>query len=142
MAFQTRTQWGLGSGGDDWRKDAACRPGRNVNPEWFFNDRRGIDAVVFDVAAKRVCGRCEVVEECLKFAMESGEAFGVFGGLTPDERKSMRTRPRTVLRDTCRKDLHRMEGDNVGWSSGGRFCRACRAESMKDWHAKRAAVSS
>jgi WhiB family transcriptional regulator, redox-sensing transcriptional regulator len=143
MAYQTRTSWGLDSRGGDWRENAACRPGGNVNPEWFFNDRRGEDAVVFDRAAKRICGICDLVDDCLEFAVERREVFGVFGGLTPDERRSlMRAEGRSLLREECRSGRHRMEGDNVGWSRGGRFCKACRVVTMRDWHAKRAAVSS
>jgi WhiB family redox-sensing transcriptional regulator len=40
-------------------------------------------------AALAVCRRCLVVDECLAFALEHGEA-GVWGGTTEGERREMR----------------------------------------------------
>jgi WhiB family redox-sensing transcriptional regulator len=40
-------------------------------------------------AALAVCQRCPVIEECLAFALEHGEA-GVWGGTTEAERREMR----------------------------------------------------
>lgn len=45
-------------------------------------------------AAKSVCKRCAVREECLEFAIEVDERFGVWGGLTPQERRSLVARKR------------------------------------------------
>lgn len=38
--------------------------------------------------AKRICERCAVQEKCLDWAIEHGEKHGVWGGMTPDERKA------------------------------------------------------
>lgn len=38
--------------------------------------------------AKRVCARCPVQEECLSWAIENGEQWGIWGGKTPEERKA------------------------------------------------------
>lgn len=40
--------------------------------------------------AKKLCGMCPVQDTCLAYAMEANEPEGVWGGLTPDERKKMR----------------------------------------------------
>jgi WhiB family redox-sensing transcriptional regulator len=48
--------------------------------------------------AKAVCGRCKVVETCLDWAMESGQVFGVWGGLSEDERRALKRRKARVLR--------------------------------------------
>lgn len=36
---------------------------------------------------KRVCARCPVWRECLENATENNETWGMWGGLTPQERK-------------------------------------------------------
>ena len=42
--------------------------------------------------AKAVCRSCEVVDTCLKWAMESGQDSGVWGGMSEDERRAMKRR--------------------------------------------------
>lgn len=73
----------------NWRARAACREGQGVDPEIFFplGDmwRAGEDA-----QAKAVCKRCPVVAECLDWALETGEPWGVAGGLTEVERQVLR----------------------------------------------------
>lgn len=43
-------------------------------------------------AARQVCHRCPVRENCLSEALARGEKHGVWGGTTEDERRSMRRR--------------------------------------------------
>jgi len=40
--------------------------------------------------AKAVCGRCPAADACLDAAIASGERYGVWGGLTFDERITFR----------------------------------------------------
>lgn len=40
--------------------------------------------------AKRVCAVCPVQTECLEFSIETGERFGVWGGLSPLQRRYVR----------------------------------------------------
>ena len=42
--------------------------------------------------AKAVCRRCPVVDECLRWALESGQDAGVWGGLSEDERRALKRR--------------------------------------------------
>lgn len=42
------------------------------------------------VAAKRVCAGCPVREICRGYALENGEEFGIWGGLSEVERKQIR----------------------------------------------------
>lgn len=54
-------------------------------PEAFDDERRVEDA-------KLICAGCPVRECCLAYAMDS-EEYGVWGGLTPEERDATRGRP-------------------------------------------------
>lgn len=40
-------------------------------------------------AAKALCGDCPIREQCLEFALANNEAYGIWGGLTPQERNSI-----------------------------------------------------
>jgi WhiB family transcriptional regulator, redox-sensing transcriptional regulator len=68
-----------------WRLRAACR---DADPALFFPERNQSAK-----PAKRICAECPVREQCLAFAVASGERFGVFGGLAERERHGMGTRP-------------------------------------------------
>jgi len=66
-----------------WRSAAACR---SCDPDLFFplsSSGPGIEQVA---QAKQVCARCPVRRECLAFALRTGQAYGVWGGLTEQER--------------------------------------------------------
>jgi WhiB family redox-sensing transcriptional regulator len=42
--------------------------------------------------AKAICRRCDVREQCLSWALESGQDHGVWGGLSEDERRALKRR--------------------------------------------------
>lgn len=46
-------------------------------------------------AAKRLCSGCPVKVECQRYAMENREPYGVWGGLTENERHRLKGRSRT-----------------------------------------------
>jgi WhiB family transcriptional regulator, redox-sensing transcriptional regulator len=68
----------------DWRDSALCA---QTDPEIFFPDKG--ESVT---AAKRVCAACEVRAECLQEALDRGERFGVWGGLSERERRTLTAR--------------------------------------------------
>jgi WhiB family transcriptional regulator, redox-sensing transcriptional regulator len=72
-----------------WRNRSACR---DENPELFFPIGSSLAAHRQIEWAKNVCHRCEVVEACLSWAMESGQDAGVSGGMSEDERHALRRR--------------------------------------------------
>ena len=74
-----------------WRDRAACL---GVNPELFFPTGDTGSALLQLEAAKAVCRRCVVAETCLKWAMESGQDAGVWGGLSEEERYALKRRAR------------------------------------------------
>lgn len=51
--------------------------------------RRNVDARA-EAAAKAVCAGCEVRAECLQYALDNNERFGVWGGASESERAAMR----------------------------------------------------
>ena len=78
-----------------WRTRAACL---DVDPELFFPIGHNDPALLQIEDAQVVCRRCEVVETCLKWAIESGQDAGVWGGLSEDERRALRRRNARALR--------------------------------------------
>jgi WhiB family transcriptional regulator, redox-sensing transcriptional regulator len=80
----------------DWRHVAACR---DEDPELFFPIGTTGPALLQVERAKAVCGRCTVVDACLDWALASGQDTGVWGGMSEDERLTLkRSRLRTPLR--------------------------------------------
>ncbi|MGP3979398.1 WhiB family transcriptional regulator [Streptomyces sp. 8N114] len=60
---------------------AACK---DTSTDLFFSDGR--EEIV---VAKEICNSCPVRIRCLDRALANGERFGIFGGLTPDERSEL-----------------------------------------------------
>ncbi|MEU9376832.1 WhiB family transcriptional regulator [Streptomyces sp. NPDC048255] len=71
-----------------WQSRAACR---DLGTSRFFHPagERGEDREERDAAAKRVCAGCPVRAACLEHALRSREPFGVWGGLTEEERRAL-----------------------------------------------------
>lgn len=66
---------------EKWRKKAACA---DIPRTAFFP--RGRSSTKEALAA---CARCEVVNECLKYALDNQISFGIWGGKTEAQRKKM-----------------------------------------------------
>ena len=74
-------------GGDDeteWHDKALCA---QTDPEAFFPEKGGSTR-----EAKRICESCGVRQECLEYALENDERFGIWGGLSERERRRLRKR--------------------------------------------------
>ena len=67
----------------EWIADAPCS---QADPELFFPEphERAIVAL-----AKQVCAACPVRQECLEWALDRGEKFGIYGGLTSTQRRKV-----------------------------------------------------
>jgi WhiB family redox-sensing transcriptional regulator len=66
---------------------------RDEDPELFFPIGTARPALAQVERARAVCSGCPVRDECLQWALSTGQAAGVWGGLTPDERRALRRRP-------------------------------------------------
>ncbi|HYB19095.1 MAG TPA: WhiB family transcriptional regulator [Streptosporangiaceae bacterium] len=73
----------------DWRHEAACR---EVDPELFFPIGNSGPALLQIEEAKQVCRRCSVMDDCLQWAIDSGQDAGVWGGMSEDERRALKRR--------------------------------------------------
>ena len=73
----------------NWRDRAACV---GVDPELFFPTGDSGPALVQLEKAKSYCRRCEVAEPCLRWAIDSGQDSGVWGGMSEEERRTFRRR--------------------------------------------------
>lgn len=72
----------------NWRDRANCL---GTDTDEFYPEKGGSTAI-----AKRICDRCEVTAECLRYALDHNER-GVWGGLSENERKALKKR-RTATR--------------------------------------------
>ena len=64
----------------EWQEKAACV--RVADPDrTFFRGEAG--------AARRYCNKCPVRQECLDFSVRLQIEYGVWGGLTAQQRRSM-----------------------------------------------------
>lgn len=81
MATEPRRSW---QGKRDWRDDAACA---SLDGDIMFPSDKDVDGIA---AAKAICAGCPVADDCLRYALETRAAHGVWGGTTPDERRQAR----------------------------------------------------
>ena len=70
----------------------------NADPELFYPDGPVAERRLATKAAKAICAECPVREKCLRVALATDEAHGVWGGLTADERRRMAGKTKTTWR--------------------------------------------
>jgi len=69
-----------------WQEQGACR---SVDPTWFFHpqNERGLPRIRRDRRAKAVCATCSVRLDCADYAIRAREPYGVWGGLSEEDRE-------------------------------------------------------
>jgi WhiB family redox-sensing transcriptional regulator len=73
-------------------KQAACA---TTEPELFFPLYTvGGNGELHEALAKQVCQRCPIRNECLEFALHTGDDWAILGGMTPAERRALKRRNR------------------------------------------------
>jgi len=72
----------LGPDGLVWWDSANCL---GADADMFFSERGDATA-----KAKKICGACLVQVECLDFAVETVQRWGIWGGMTERERRPIR----------------------------------------------------
>jgi len=74
---------------ESWAARGACR---QSDPDLFFPVAARGPALRQLARAKSVCERCPVRVQCLEYALQSGQSFGVWGGASEEERRLMHRR--------------------------------------------------
>lgn len=72
-----------------WQDVSACK---GMDPTTFFGPEHPETVKEKrdrEEAAKAVCETCPVKRECLEYALEAREGYGIWGGLTELERKAL-----------------------------------------------------
>jgi WhiB family redox-sensing transcriptional regulator len=59
-------------------------------PDLFFGDSAIGAAQADNRMAKELCQKCPIINDCLTYALEAKEEWGVWGGMTYQERKRLR----------------------------------------------------
>ena len=93
---------------DRWEDHALCK-GEDIDlffEPWNHEDR-----------AKTTCYSCVVQDQCLLFAVQNGIWDGIWGGMTPDERKLW-----------ARKNRLARHGTLTGYTTDGCRCENCKKE--------------
>lgn len=72
-----------------WQAQAACR---GMEASVFFSPHyeRGDSRRHRERRAQAICRECPVLDRCAAFAVHTGQAFGVWGGLTEADRRHTR----------------------------------------------------
>ena len=65
-----------------WMLEARCL---DADPEAFFPEKGGSTR-----EAKRICAICPVQRDCLAYALDNDERFGIWGGMSERERRRLK----------------------------------------------------
>jgi WhiB family redox-sensing transcriptional regulator len=76
----------FGACSETWQRDAACR---NLGSSLFFapDGERASARRHREAAAKAVCAGCPVQLPCALYALATRQRYGMWGGLTEDDRR-------------------------------------------------------
>ena len=77
-----------------WTTDASCR--EETSAAFFFPGGDRGQTLAMTNAAKKVCGGCPVRVDCLLYATETEQEYGVWGGATEPEHRRLRRKLRTA----------------------------------------------
>jgi WhiB family redox-sensing transcriptional regulator len=96
-----------------WKEDAACR---TKDPAIFFPDGHSggrprsdgtqIKMTIHYGPALTICEDCPVKLHCLKFALETNERHGVWGGMTPNQRRDLGATKRKRLLERVKMQIN------------------------------------
>jgi WhiB family transcriptional regulator, redox-sensing transcriptional regulator len=84
----------------DWQRLGACHDGVSWIHFYSVDGERPHEKAEREATAKALCAGCPVAAECLDHAMSRSDKFGIWGGMSEDERDSeRRRRQRRALRE-------------------------------------------
>jgi WhiB family redox-sensing transcriptional regulator len=72
----------------EWQYDGLCM---GLESSVFFSPdaERGAAKLMRERRAKAICAECPVIEQCRDHALSAREAYGVWGGLSADDRAEL-----------------------------------------------------
>ena len=73
----------------EWREKGTCW-GKTTSPEndYWYPEEDDPDKANKILIAKTYCNSCPVKKKCLKFSISNEEEYGIWGGMTPRERRA------------------------------------------------------
>lgn len=79
----------------DWQMESACR---GEDPSVFFHPEgeRGEARAARERAAKAICAGCPVLAECATHALAVREPYGVWGGMSEEDREAIYRRRKYI----------------------------------------------
>ena len=78
---------------DDIWNQASCRGGKNRELFFLLTEKDPTEVAATQIDhAKNICRSCPVRNQCLDWALESGQDAGVWGGMTAIERRELKRR--------------------------------------------------
>lgn len=80
----------------DWRDEGLCR---GEDPELFFSSEQTAQGKANVRHAKVICWRCPSMEACGQWAIATRQPFGVWGGVSEGERRSILRRRGVRIKD-------------------------------------------
>jgi hypothetical protein len=86
---------------EDWRERAACR---GLEASVFFSpdEERARARAAREARAQQICQDCPVLTACREHALSTDESYGIWGGMTEnDRRRHARRRRRDVPAPSC-----------------------------------------
>ena len=78
------SEWQLIDTYQEWKEDAACL---GEDYDTFFPN---VGYNQHNLEARKICAICPVKKQCLMFAVNNRINYGIWGGLTPIQRKNIR----------------------------------------------------
>jgi WhiB family redox-sensing transcriptional regulator len=73
-----------------WMNKASCRAPEHEGVDWFPVKGKS------NAVQKAICATCPVRRECLEYALDNNEHYGVWAGTTEQGRKALRRRRRAA----------------------------------------------
>lgn len=77
------------TGSEGWRNHASCL---HSDPDLFFPTPGAVNCAETTARAKRICGACPVAASCLRWALDHDMRSGIWGGMSAEERRSLKRR--------------------------------------------------
>jgi WhiB family redox-sensing transcriptional regulator len=109
---------GIDEGDTSWMERGACR---SAGPQLFFPTRGSNGGN----QAKTICQACPVTDECLDYALRTGQRYGIWGGMNYDERTQVQRKAKVC--GDCGIDI----GDRA---RNATYCQDCSAVRAREAH--------